>query len=103
MAYIPINVIISTVTRHKTNSQGIILNNENITCRGGSYMKNEKPHKPEVQCKSLYKDKNNIKNSLSIIWTDIINHLENDRKIMYNGNRRATLTHQTRKDEVSKK
>jgi len=64
-------------------------------------MKNVAAFKSGIDCKNIFKNKENVKSSLNILWAKIINHLENNSKSMYNGTCRTMLTHQIGKDEVS--
>ena len=58
---------------------------------------NEANLKRGVQCKSIFKNKDNIKMSINILWAEIISILENSRESDYNIERKG---HTHRKDEV---
>ena len=53
-----------------------------------------------IQCTNIFKNQNTISNSLTSIWADVINTLENTGSIAHNDVVQSSTHHNLEKDEV---
>lgn len=58
------------------------------------------PHQ-DIQCKNVFKDQNTVRDSLTSIWAEVINTLENQGHIAHISNVQSHTHHNHGKDEVS--